>query len=147
MFQCFLHYLPVCPGARGVTIHPWYLGMYVTCFFETVFYVDCHTCVTLGWLEELFTSQVCLGLLLEAAKLPGLLYFRLLITELVQRRSCQAWCPPQGRRAPQVGFYFGKVGAGGGGGGGRGWYQVARGSSAISGKKKLEVLTNTTGVG
>lgn len=73
------------PG--GLTIHPQCLGM----VFVTVLYVERRACGTLGWLGETFTSQVSLGLLLEAAKLPGLFYCRLLITKLVQRRSRPVW--------------------------------------------------------
>lgn len=71
----------------GLTIHPQYMGMVSV----TVLYVERRACGTLGWLGEPFTSQVSLGLLLEAAKLPGLFYCRLLITKLVQRRSRPVW--------------------------------------------------------
>lgn len=74
-------------GGGGVKIHPQYLGM----VFVTVLYVERRACGTLGWLGEPFTSQVSLGLLLEAAKLPGLFYCRLLITKLVQRCSRPLW--------------------------------------------------------
>lgn len=70
-------------------------------------------CVTLGWLEEPFTSQVCLGLLLEAAKLPGLFYCHLSLPNWYSTTHVRFGVS---RRAedPQVGFYFGSVGGGGG---------------------------------
>lgn len=80
--------------------------------FETVSYVKRRACETLGWLGETFTSQVCLGLLLEAAKLPGLFNCRLLITELVQRRSHQVWCQLWCRRATGPVFFGEGMGGG-----------------------------------
>lgn len=80
----------------------------------------CCTCVTLGWLEEPFTSQVCLGLLLEAAKLPGLFYCRLLITELVQSGLVSA----AGQKTHRLGFIL------------VGWVAVVVGR--MSGRKRVQ---------
>lgn len=101
--------VPASGGGGGLTIHPQYLGM----VFVTVLYVERRACGTLGWLGEPFTSQVSLGLLLEAAKLPGLFYCRLLITKLVQRRSRLVWHQLRCRRVTgPVLFWEGGGGSG-----------------------------------